>query len=88
MVRESRPAGQVANPLPERWLEQGERWLGAFGIQVIPTLMAMRDGIIVYQHAGALPAHALQNLIDEIESLDMMEVRADVGKQAWSAALS
>ncbi len=60
----------------------------AFGIQAIPTLLTMRDGIIVYQHAGALPAHALQKLIDEIKSLDMIKVRADVGKQAASATLN
>ncbi len=60
----------------------------AFGIKAIPTLMAMRDGIIVYQQAGALPAHAVQKLIDEIKSLDMIKVRADVSKQTASAALN
>jgi thioredoxin 1 len=61
---------------------------GAFGIRAIPTLMAMRDGIIVYQHAGALPAHALKPLIDEIKSLDMLKVRADVEKKTASATLN
>jgi thioredoxin 1 len=49
---------------------------GTFGIQAIPTLMAFRDGILIFEQAGALPGHALQKLIDEIRALDMAEVRA------------
>jgi thioredoxin 1 len=48
------------------------------GIQAIPTLMAFRDGIIVFEQAGALPGHALQKLIDQIKALDMEKVRQDV----------
>ena len=48
----------------------------AFGIQAIPTLMAFRDGVLLYQEAGALPASALQRLIDEVKTLDMQEVVA------------
>jgi thioredoxin 1 len=59
-----------------------------FRIQAIPTLMATRDGIVVYQHAGAMSAHAVQELIDEIKTLDMLKVRADVEQQAASATLN
>jgi len=48
----------------------------AFGIQAIPTLMAFRDGVLLYQEAGALPASALQRLIDEVKTLDMQKVVA------------
>jgi len=58
---------------------------GTFGIQAIPTLMAFRDGILVFEQAGALPGHALQKLIDEIRVLDMAEVRAKVDDQAKTA---
>ena len=58
---------------------------GTFGIQAIPTLMAFRDGILVFEQAGALPGHALQKLIDEIRALDMAEVRAKVDAQAKTA---
>ncbi len=61
---------------------------GAFGISAIPTLIAMRDGIVVYQHTGALPAHAVQKLVEEIKNLDMAKVRADVEKQPASASLN
>jgi thioredoxin 1 len=58
---------------------------GTFGIQAIPTLMAFRDGILVFEQAGALPGQALQKLIDEIRALDMAEVRAKVDDQAKMA---
>jgi thioredoxin len=54
---------------------------GSFGIQAIPTLMAFRDGIMLYEQAGALPATALQKLIEQIKQLDMVKVREDVAKQ-------
>jgi thioredoxin 1 len=59
-----------------------------FGIQAIPTLMAFRDGILIFEQAGALPGHALQKLIDEIKALDMAEVRAKVDAQAKAATAS
>lgn len=51
------------------------------GIQAIPTLMAFRDGIMVFNQAGALPASSLEELIQGIKGLDMEEVRAEVAKQ-------
>ena len=48
------------------------------GIQAIPTLMAFRDGILLFQQAGALPGNALQKLIEQIKALDMIKVRAEV----------
>jgi hypothetical protein len=43
--------------------------------------MAFRDGILLYQQAGALPGSALQKLIDQIKALDMIKVRAEVEGQ-------
>ena len=54
---------------------------GAAGITSIPTLMAFRDGILVFQQAGALPAPALEQVIAAVEGLDMDEVRAKVAEQ-------
>ena len=48
-----------------------------YGIQAIPTLMAFRDGYLVFEQAGALPGHALQKLIDQIRTLDMDKVRGE-----------
>ena len=53
---------------------------GAFGIRSIPTLAVFRDGIMVFQQAGALPAPALKELIEKVSELDMDEVRAEIEK--------
>lgn len=55
---------------------------GAAGIMSIPTLMAFRDGILVFSQPGALPAAALDELIGKIRELDMDEVRAAVAAKA------
>jgi thioredoxin 1 len=49
-----------------------------FGISSIPTLMIVRDGIVVYAQPGALPEPALNELIGKVQELDMAEVRASV----------
>jgi thioredoxin 1 len=51
---------------------------GAAQIQSIPTLMAFRDGILVFRQAGALPAAALDDLITQVQALDMDEIRREV----------
>jgi thioredoxin 1 len=48
----------------------------AFEILSIPTVMAIRDGVIVYAQPGALPEQALETLIEKVRELDMDEVRA------------
>jgi thioredoxin len=51
---------------------------GAFSISSIPTLMIIRDGIVLYAQPGALPEAALEELITKAGELDMDEVRASV----------
>jgi thioredoxin len=50
----------------------------ALGIQAIPTLMVFRDGVLLFEQAGALPGSALQRLVDEVKGLDMDKVKADI----------
>lgn len=50
----------------------------AFGISSIPTVMAVRDGVVLYAQPGALPAPALADLIRQVRSVDMDEVRAAI----------
>lgn len=52
-----------------------------YGITAIPTLMAFRDGIMVFNQAGALPGPALKQLVDAVEGLDMDEVRSKIAEQ-------
>ncbi|MFC4914037.1 thioredoxin [Actinomadura gamaensis] len=46
-----------------------------FGISSIPTLMAIRDGVIVFAEPGALPEQALESIIQQVRDLDMEDVR-------------
>lgn len=54
---------------------------GAFSISSIPTLMAIRDGVVLYSQAGALPEQALTQLVQAIRDVDMDQVRADIAAQ-------
>ena len=58
---------------------------GAFGISSIPTLMAIRDGVVLYSQAGALPEQALTNLVQAVRDVDMDEVRASIAAQNETA---
>ena len=58
--------------------EAEQRLAGAAGIRSIPTLMAFRDGILVFSQPGALPAPALDQVIAAVRELDMDDVRAKV----------
>lgn len=53
----------------------------SFGIRSIPTLVAFKDQIMVFQQPGALPAPALNEVLEKITQLDMDEVRAEMEKQ-------
>ena len=53
----------------------------ALEIQSIPTLMAFRDGVLLYREAGALPASQLEELLSQIQSLDMDQVRSEIAAQ-------
>ena len=53
----------------------------AANIRSIPTLMAFRDGILVFAQPGALPAPALEQVITAVKGLDMDDVRKKVAEQ-------
>jgi thioredoxin 1 len=54
---------------------------GAFGISSIPTLMIIRDRVVLYAQPGALPEPALEELITKAREVDMDEVHRQVAKQ-------
>jgi len=58
----------------------------AANIRSIPTLMAFRQGILVFNQAGALPAPALEQLIEGVRSLDMDKVREQLAEQKAQSA--
>ncbi|MEI6844231.1 MAG: thioredoxin [Actinomycetes bacterium] len=58
---------------------EAERELaGGAGITSIPTLMAFKDGILVFSQPGAMPAPSFDELIHAVQALDMDEVRAKI----------
>jgi thioredoxin 1 len=61
--------------------EAQQQLAGMAGISSIPTLMIFRDGILLFNQAGALPAPALSDLIGKVKELDMAQVRAEISKQ-------
>ncbi|WP_306211333.1 thioredoxin [Actinoplanes sp. RD1] len=62
--------------------EDQQELAAKFGISSIPTIMAVRDGVLVFSQPGALPESALESLIDQVEKLDMDEVRAKLAEHA------
>ena len=51
---------------------------GSLGIQSIPTIMIFRDGILLFNQAGAMPEHSLEEIITTAEGLNMEEIRAEI----------
>ena len=51
-----------------------------FDVMSIPTLMIVRDGVVVFSQPGALPAEALDDLIGQVRALDMDAVRAEMAE--------
>ena len=53
----------------------------AFGVRAIPTLVAIKDGAVVYSSAGALPAKALEELVTKLEALDVSALEPAPGRE-------
>ena len=54
---------------------------GSLGIQSIPTIMAFRDGVLLFSQPGALPAASLEQLITSIREVDMVEVLKQIAEE-------
>jgi thioredoxin 1 len=65
--------------------EAQQELAGAAGITSIPTLMAFRDGVLVFSQPGALPAPALEQVIEGVKNLDMAEVHQQIAQQQAAA---
>ena len=61
--------------------EDQQALAGAAGITSIPTLMAFRDGVLVFSKPGALPAPALSQVIEAVRGLDMDDVHRQIAEQ-------
>ncbi len=65
--------------------EAEQELAAAAGIRSIPTLMAFRDGVLVFAQPGALPTESLEELITAVRGLDMDTVRAELADRRASA---
>ena len=61
--------------------EDQQQLAGMYGISSIPTLVIYRDGIPIFGQPGALPGEALESLIEQVQALDMDQVREQWAKQ-------
>ena len=66
--------------------EDQQELAAAAQITSIPTLMAFRDGVLVFNQAGALPANALEQVIQAVKNLDMDDVHRQIAEQEASSA--
>ncbi len=60
--------------------EDEQELAATFDIRSIPTLMILRDKVLVFSQAGALPEAALEDLIRQVRALDMEKVRAEIAE--------
>jgi len=61
--------------------EAQQQLAAAADITSIPTLMAFREGVLLYSQAGALPAPQLEQLIQAVKNVDMAEVHRQIAEQ-------
>jgi thioredoxin 1 len=59
---------------------------GAFDIRSIPTLMVLRDKVLLFAQPGALPEAALEDLIRQVRAVDMEKVRAEIAAEEKAEA--
>lgn len=54
---------------------------GQLGIQSIPTLVAIRDGVVLFKESGVLPGEAIDDVLQQIRDLDMDQIHAEIAEQ-------
>ncbi|HEX8964185.1 MAG TPA: thioredoxin [Rhodocyclaceae bacterium] len=65
--------------------EEQQELAAAFNVRSIPTLMVFREEVILYAEAGALPAAALDQIVEQVRGLDMEAVRKEIEAQDKAA---
>ncbi|MFO8075400.1 MAG: thioredoxin [Egibacteraceae bacterium] len=62
--------------------EEQQALAAEFGIMSIPTLMAVREKVVVFSQPGVLPEEAVDQLLEQVRALDMDEVRASIAEES------
>ena len=66
--------------------EQQQSLAGYFQIRSIPTLMVLRESVILHTQAGALPASAFAKLLDQLLAVDMAEIHQQIAQEQAATA--
>jgi thioredoxin 1 len=66
--------------------EAEQQLAGMMGIQSIPTLMIFKENVLIFSQPGALPAAALDELVEAAKNLDMDYVRSEIAKEKAESA--
>ena len=66
--------------------DEQQELAGAFNIRSIPTLMVLREQVVLFQEPGALPAGALEQGLAQAKALDMEKVRQEIAAAQGKAA--
>jgi thioredoxin 1 len=66
--------------------ETQQRLAASFQVSAIPTLMVIRDGVVLAMQAGALPPRMLEELIEKVRSVDMDEVERKLAEESEAAS--
>jgi thioredoxin 1 len=61
--------------------EEEQNLAGYFQIRSIPTVMVVREGIVIFAQPGLLPKEALKDIIEQVKALDMDKVREEIEKE-------
>jgi thioredoxin 1 len=64
--------------------EAEQELAGSFDIRSIPTLMAVRDKVVLYSQPGAIPEEALEDIVRQVAALDMDAVHREIAEQQAS----
>ena len=62
--------------------ETQQELAAAFNIMSIPTLMIIREGVVIYAEPGAMPEQALNQLVDRAKALDMVQVHRTIAEES------
>jgi thioredoxin len=66
--------------------DEQQELAGAFSIRSIPYVMLLRENVILFAQAGALPAEALESVIEQARALDMAQIHKEVAEQQAASA--
>ena len=65
--------------------DEEQELAASFNIRSIPTLMVLRENVVLFSQPGALPGSALEQVVSRAKALDMAEVHAEIAKQDAAA---